>query len=639
MRYQVEAIARNEGLSEEIVRKSAAFGAPMLAAAFIGPDPAPRRRRPARAEGRGTPRTETPTETVRRAAVEPHTEAIVLRIGRPSLPIHNDSFEVPVADYWKARLYPTKSKLDRAIRSVGRIEVPELREPYQGTGWMIAPGVIATNRHVAQRFGQRGTGSTFTFQTTPFGDPLTARIDFREEENSVEPFEVRIIEVLYIAPDDQAATTYPDIAFVRVEHADNRPLPPPIALFGGGARKAQVVAAIGYPAQDPYNPIADQLRIFGGRFDVKRLAPGEVMRRLDADTFTHDCTTLGGSSGSVILDVATGAALGLHFSGAYKDANYAVSASTLRSTLADAKAGVAVATVLPAKASQAEPERVVKVADLADRTGYRADFLGTGAKAVPLPTLSPALLAEVARRAAAAGLPEAERPLLHYEHYTAVVHAARRMAVYTASNIDGAVAVRIKRTTDPWAFDPRIAKSAQIGNALYVDNDFDRGHLVRRLDPAWGPTAKQGEQDSFYFTNCTPQIHYFNDTLWGDLEDYLLDNADTLDFRACVFTGPVLAPNDPDYRKVLIPTAYWKLAAMVHAQTDALSATAYLVSQSDLLTHVEFAYGQFKTYQIPVTRLETISRLDFGTLRDHDPYVPDEGVAIRELVGPEDLHL
>jgi endonuclease G len=621
MKYQIDAIARNERLSEEIVRRNPALHAILPTAAVIAPQ------------------VESSTDVVRRTAGDPHDEAIVLVAGRPSLPVRNDTFDIPVADFWKARLYPTKSKLDRAIRSVGRIEVPELREPYQGTGWMIAPGIIVTNRHVALRFGQRGTGSTFRFRTSPFGDPLSARIDFREEDIPTRSFEVRITEIRYIAPDDPGNNSVPDIAFVRVEPVDDRPLPQPIPLLVAAPKTDQVVAAIGYPAQDIWNPVEDQMRIFGGRFDVKRLAPGEVMRKLNKSTFTHDCTTLGGSSGSAIIDVETGAAIGLHFSGLYKDANYAVSAATLAETLAGSGKAGEVEAVAAAPAPKAKPERVVKVTSLAGRSGYQADFLGAGAKLVPLPAIDAELDEVIARQPASSGVAVAERHLLHYEHYTVVVRKDRRMAVYTASNIDGASANRIKRTGDPWAFDPRIGKSFQIGNALYTNNDFDRGHLVRRLDPAWGPTAKLAEEDTFFYTNCTPQIHYFNDTLWGDLEDYLLDSADTQDFKASIFTGPVFGDNDPEYRGALIPTAYWKVAVMVRADTGKLTATAYVVSQSDLLTHLEFAYGQFRTYQIPVTRAEAIAKLDFGSLRTHDPFVPEEGIAGRELTGPADIRL
>jgi endonuclease G, mitochondrial len=620
VRYQLEAIARNQALADEIGRKLPEFGTQAQRASIGAP-----------AAGEGV------NNFISTASADAHREAIVLRFGRPSLPIRNNSFDVPVADYWKARLFANRSKLDAAIVSVGRIEAPGLNTPYLGTGWMIAPGVIVTNRHVAIEFGRRGTGSRFTFRTTPIGASLGARIDFREEDIPTEAFEVSIADILYIAPDDTSRKAYPDIALVRLDRPAARPLPPPIPLFAGEAAARQAVAVIGYPAQDPWNPVADQLRIFGGRFDVKRLAPGEVMASLNSHTFTHDCSTLGGSSGSVVIDIESGAAVGLHFAGAYQEANYAVNSETLKETLSLGRRRSTGATVHPAPPAKPEPERKVKEVELGDRVGYQPDFLGTGAKRVPLPKLGQGLLADVVRRPEAAGLAEKERHLLVYEHYTVVMRASRRMAIYTAVNIDGATIDRIKRTSDPWAFDPRIDKSFQIGNSLYSNNDFDRGHLVRRLDPAWGSDPKRAELDTFFFTNCTPQIHSFNDVLWGDLEDYLLDNSDTLNFRACVFTGPRFASNDPEYRGVLIPTAYWKVAVMVRSNTNELTATAYLVSQSDLLTHVEFAYGQFKTYQLPVREVETMAGLTFGTLRKHDPFVPPEGTGFRELLGPEQI--
>ena len=61
---------------------------------------------------------------------------------------------------------------------------------------------------------------------------------------------------------------------------------------------------------------------------------------------------------------------------------------------------------------------------------------------------------------------------------------------------------------DKWFFDPRIDRAEQVGDELYASNPFDRGHLVRRLDPAWGRTlrvAKVANDDTFHFTNCTPQ--------------------------------------------------------------------------------------------------------------------------------------
>jgi phosphatidylserine/phosphatidylglycerophosphate/cardiolipin synthase-like enzyme len=68
--------------------------------------------------------------------------------------------------------------------------------------------------------------------------------------------------------------------------------------------------------------------LYKGRFDVKRAAPG-FTTGLESGTTTHDCTTLGGNSGSVVIDLSTGRAVGLHFAGRYKENNFAVRASVL----------------------------------------------------------------------------------------------------------------------------------------------------------------------------------------------------------------------------------------------------------------------------------------------------------------------
>ncbi len=69
-----------------------------------------------------------------------------------------------------------------------------------------------------------------------------------------------------------------------------------------------------------------------------------------------------------------------------------------------------------------------------------------------------------------------------------------------------------------------------MGEELFAQNPLDRGYLVRRLAPAWGTTekmAKTANDNTFHFTNCTPQHHAFNagQTLWVGLEDYILRNA------------------------------------------------------------------------------------------------------------------
>lgn len=579
-----------------------------------------------------TKAAEQPQDVLAVAADVVGIEAIIRRFGRPSLPVRNDSFEVPASDTWKGRLYPTQSRLERAIRSVGRLEVPAIGIPHVGTAWMVAPDVAVTNRHVALTFAQQSGAASFTFRTTPIGQRFAAKLDFREEAAQTTPFEVEVADILYIA---EATPRAPDIAFLRVRSLDGRPLPPPLPLYEAAITPGQVVAAIGYPAEDPRNPYLDQARIFGGVFNVKRIAPGEVIGVHEPNVFSHDCTTLGGSSGSLIVDVSSGEALGLHYAGLYLEANYALSADGIRASLQRSKKKVK----LPRHAPEAPPreglERAVEPSELAHRTGYDAAFLGTGTARVKMPRLTAGLASEAL--VTEAGNQNPGRFELRYHHFSVVMHAARRMAIYAAVNIDGSQTDRRKRTGDPWAKDPRISAESQIGNELYIANDLDRGHLVRRLDPTWGRAAAAAELDTYFYTNCAPQHASYNQTLWRSLEDYLLDHADTLDFRASVFTGPIFGSADPVYRGVPLPTSFWKVAVMKRAHDGKLSASGYMVSQSDLLTGLEFVYGQYKTYQVPLARIESLTGLTFGSLRRADPLGQIEALAAVELRGPEDL--
>ena len=70
---------------------------------------------------------------------------------------------------------------------------------------------------------------------------------------------------------------------------------------------------------------------FGGVYNVKRLEPGLVKPVQTINSYSqsvhalvHDATTLGGNSGSPVLDVNTGEIVALHFAGRYLQANFAV---------------------------------------------------------------------------------------------------------------------------------------------------------------------------------------------------------------------------------------------------------------------------------------------------------------------------
>src|SRR5262249_57348585 len=80
-------------------------------------------------------------------------------------------------------------------------------------------------------------------------------------------------------------------------------------------------------------------------------APGYTMSTQNGAT-RHDCTTLGGNSGSVVFDLKGGKAVGLHFAGLYQESNFAVRATVLKEYL-DGKRGARPAVIETRPSTQA----------------------------------------------------------------------------------------------------------------------------------------------------------------------------------------------------------------------------------------------------------------------------------------------
>lgn len=557
-------------------------------------------------------------------------EAIIIadEFQRPALLVRHNTFEQPRSSTWRSVLNPNRSKLDQAIRSVGRVELrghPTF--DYVGTAWMIGENIAVTNRHVASIFARK-QGSSFSMLTGPLGK-FEARIDFHEEFNVLSTAEIAVDKVLFIA---EHGDQNPDIALLQL--AKGSRLPDPILLFDGKIKRGQLVAAIGYPADDPRNPAAAVADIFGSVFEVKRFSPGEISGNPRGFLVTHDCSTLGGNSGSVVVDVETGRAVGLHFAGRFRENNFAVEAGELKKVLAKLKVKVSV----PVEMKLARPSTRDTEAppDLSGRAGYQEDFLGTkAALRVPLPVLNESIAGDVAP------VKGASDGVLRYTHFSIVMNARRRFAFLTACNLDGDNSLNVRRNKDKWLLDPRINRTDQVGNEVYVNNDLDRGHLVRRLDPVWGSReeARRANDDTFFYTNATPQHARLNQGNWNDLEDYILSNTNAENLRVTVFTGPVFGVDDPEYRDVFVPQRFWKVVTVVNGDSGKLHATAYMLSQRDLLTDIEFVFGQFRTYQVPIVEVERQTRLDFGKLGKHDPLRDQEAFAIREITLLEDVVL
>ncbi len=272
-----------------------------------------------------------------------------------------------------------------------------------------------------------------------------------------------------------------------------------------------------------------------------------------------------------------------------------------------------------------------------DRRGYDENFLGRDF-AADMPTIAQGHADDIAP------LLHGNKKVLHYHHYSAMVHAKRRMPVLTACNVDYRSASRDKRDRkafgkDEWIFDKRMDEKYQIPQGFYDRwKKIDYGHLVRREDNCWGSSAQEIEfsnADTFHMTNCTPQHEDFNRAvfqyhgLWGEVENFIAKQASTdrTIARLSIFAGPIF--NDAkdlhcrdEAGLILVPLAFWKV---VVAPTSAgvLRAYGFVLSQEQNLADAppfeDFVPTKFKHEQTSLAKIEAQTIIRFSkALKDAD---------------------
>jgi len=247
-------------------------------------------------------------------------EAIVMPQNRPVVFVRGNSYDDAPDPWSKLNPVAIKSGISALFPKIGRIELPlNPLIAYGGTGFVVGDGLLMTNRHVAQLFS-RGLGMTIRYQIGGSAVDFKRQIDTPDDDHTAV---LKVTGVAMIHP-------FWDMALLRV---DGLPATGalPLSVSAPEDLLGRDIIVVGYPARDSRSGLDVQDRIFGGRYNIKRLQPGRVRPRVRIASFentvnamTHDASTLGGNSGSAIIDLQTGQVVALHFAGEYLKANYAV---------------------------------------------------------------------------------------------------------------------------------------------------------------------------------------------------------------------------------------------------------------------------------------------------------------------------
>ena len=166
--------------------------------------------------------------------------------------------------------------------------------------------------------------------------------------------------------------------------------------------------------------------------------------------------------------------------------------------------------------------------------------------------------------------------------------------------------------TDKWEYDPLVPKRYQ-GNAYRSYTGYDRGHQLPSADRLCSAAANE---QTFYFTNITPQNADLNQGLWERLEVQVrgqINSCDTL----YVVTGCVLTTaadpsrktvNDADGNPVAVPKAYYKVLLKYTSGTanGGYSAIGFWMENK---AYGETALG--RSFARTVDEIETLTGIDF----------------------------
>jgi hypothetical protein len=242
----------------------------------------------------------------------------MIRAMRPAPLVHGGEVDkVTDADYLTAFTHWTDfaRQFPFVSASIGRISKwngpARSNADRVGTGFLVAPGAVMTNIHVLDYL----SGGSNQLQTGQ------AFMEFRCEEGDLtdEPY-FDLTSVIALHPTQ-------DACLLRV---GGNPSGTPLSLNPNTAAANTQVAAVGFPYPDSERNPMFVSSVFGTKFGFKHVSPGLLTGgQVRNGTVWHDCSTLGGESGSPVLSLADCSVVGLHREGGFMWKNLAVDSAQL----------------------------------------------------------------------------------------------------------------------------------------------------------------------------------------------------------------------------------------------------------------------------------------------------------------------
>jgi hypothetical protein len=251
-------------------------------------------------------------------------EAIVMLTGRPPLRYLDGKVEMPPDvgenQIWRVLIAEERDRIEGRSASVGLIALEPAGAPLEplGTGWRLGSNLVVTNRHVVRLLADHPDRPV---KSWTLNRALTSSVDFWAVTTPSRKRRHQLTGIVWCSD-----TEFPDLAVLELDPGAEAP-PGPLPLDWSEAALGDTIVRTGtrtfrgrqvYVVGHPYRTSSSGAvtQVFYKADGRKRCSPGYVTGLRGAKgIFEHDCSTLGGNSGSCVLSVDQHAVVGVHFAG------------------------------------------------------------------------------------------------------------------------------------------------------------------------------------------------------------------------------------------------------------------------------------------------------------------------------------
>ena len=204
----------------------------------------------------------------------------------------------------------------------------------------------------------------------------------------------------------------------------------------------------------------------------------------------------------------------------------------------------------------------------------------------------------------------------------------KRHANWVAFTFDTTTSADNVKRTDAWSVDPKLPAEMQVQESDHKNDGFDKGHLCASEDRVY---LKEANEQTFYYSNMSPQLNDFNGGFWGKLEARVqtwgrstaegvydkvyVTKGGTLNkllknFKGTTVNGgtPTTDANGFTIHGLACPEYYYM--AVLSQKDDVFHAIAFLVPHKEGMTRNPSS-DELKEYVVSVDKLEEETGIDF----------------------------